>query len=265
MPMQQSSPEDIREVRIHLDAESSLSTAYSQNAAGEISQSKTYDGSTLIKQIDTYYASYILINATNVASDWTEDGDGALTTTTFENGSTAIRNTYTFSAGYSNISCATNLGDISSWIGSSCDEGYLSFFVRMSDYTNVTSIELRIGSSTADYRSVTLYSGIDYVANNLYFPLEFNLANGSDVGTPNGAAVDFVALRLNVAAGTSQTFDYYHILACMENSSNIASEIFYDLHRQTETYSSESKTYEYTVAYDSSNNIFSKPKLTGAY
>jgi hypothetical protein len=265
--MQEGSSEDIREVRIHLDAENSVDTVYAYNTYGDITQSITYDGSSIIRQVDVYYASYKLLSDMEDVDNWVETGDGALSDNTggFPDGTDTLRNTYTFSGGTSSVAdSTTNHGDLSNWIGASCNTGYVSLFAKFSDYTNVTSVELRIGSSSVDYRSVTVYSGIDYTTNNKFFPLDFGLSGGSATGTPNGAAVDYVALVFTIASGASQTIDMRALMVSKENATKITGENFYNIRRQVETWTSESKNYSYILFYDESENIQGK-LLGGAY
>jgi len=267
MGMQQGDSEDIRQVRIHLDAENSIDTVYSYDTYGNITQSITYDGTSIIKQVDVYYASYKLLSDMEDVDNWVETGDGVLSDNIggFPDGTDTLRNTYTYSGGTSKVEdTTTNHGDISAFIGSNCDNGYVSAFISFSDFTNVTSVELRIGSSSADYRSVTLYSGTDYNANNKFFPLEFDLSSGSTTGTPAGTAVDYVGLIYTIASGTSQTIDMRALMVYEESSTTIAGQDFFNIRRQDETWSAESKTYSYIIFYDEDENIHGR-KLNGGY
>lgn len=240
----------------HVDAETSKDVVYTRDTYGNITQTITYDGSTNVVQQDIYMASYKeLLNMDDV-NNWVETGDGALAQNAadFPDGTNVLRNTYTYSGGTSSMADATtNHGDISDWVGAGCTTGYVSVFAQFSDYTNITSIELRIGSSDANYRTVTLAKSTNWEANSKYWPLEFDLSGGSDEGTPDGSAVDYIALVITIASGTSKTIDFARMMLCKESTTKIGSEDFFDTRRITETYSRESKTLSYIYFYDDDN------------
>jgi len=269
MPMQQGSSEDIREPRIHFDAEDGYQIVTEMNSYGDVTKKEYLDGATKIVEQIEYYASFKILDAMSVVGNWTETGDGALSVNTngWLDGTTdVLRNTYTFSGGTSTIAdSTTNHGDLSNWIGASCDQGYVTILADFSDFSNVTSVECRIGSSSADYRSVILYSGVDYTTNDRWFGLIFDLSAGSSTGTPLGTAVDYVAFIFTIAAGTSQTIDMTSLMVCKENSTKISGEDFYDIRRETREFTSESKIYEYEFVYDAAAEESYYTKITGGY
>lgn len=70
--------------------------------------------------------------------------------------------------------------------------------VQMPDVTSITSVELRLGSSNANYWSRTVTQGfLGAFRVNDFFLLAFDLALATTVGTPNAAAINYVELLLN--------------------------------------------------------------------
>lgn len=72
--------------------------------------------------------------------------------------------------------------------------------------TNLTSIELRIGSSPTDYNAVTNTTGFvgAWIAND-WLLVPFDFAGSPDTGSPNWSAIDYVQVRVT-SAGTLTNF-----------------------------------------------------------
>jgi len=263
MALIEESSENVAEIRYRFGADKGTWVTTSLDTYSNIIQVKEYSGTTLLVQKDFYYTSFKLLTSTEAAGNWAETGDGAVSVenNAWLDGSTEVlRNTYTYSTGSSIIAdSTTNIGDVSDWVGSDCDEGYVTVWLRFSDYSNVTGVTLRIGSSSSDYRSVTVYSGESYnsyVANNVWFPIVFDLSTGSDTGTPDGSAVDYLALVFTIASGTDETVDISCFYAAKESTTVVAGETFYEIGRVTSAWQSEGVTNESNYGYDADENSY---------
>lgn len=270
MGMEQGDAMAIDHVRRHLEAENGMSNTLTKDAYGNVTSYKFYDGTVSPSAeitFNAYYASYkLLVNCTSTTG-WAETGDGTLGTTAngwIDGSTTVLKDTYTYSAGSSLVAYTTSVGNISGWIGASCNSGYVTVFMKFSDYANVSTTQLRIGSDAAAYQYVTLNSGTDYVADDEWFALEFDLSAGTPSGSPDGTAVDYISFYFTIVSGTTQTIEIYSLMCSKESTTKISGETLFNLRRYTEAYTTESKTFTHKLYYDYNDEVYTE-KVTGGY
>lgn len=142
----------------------------------------------------------LLIDPMNEVGNWTNGGSAgtiAQDTVNYYDQPASLRFNLTgVSSGYIEETL-TNAIDLSSYQG----VGVVFLAINTPSATNLTSIELRIGSDSANYSAVTQTTGFlgSWIANN-WLLVAFDLATATDTGTPNFSAIDYLRVTVNHAA-----------------------------------------------------------------
>lgn len=214
-PVQQSSSEDVSSLnkRWGVDNGEWLPTAMISD--GTIVGETYYDGPTARITKTLYFASHKKLDALAAVGNWVgsadEDSTAVNTNGWMDGTAEVLRVTYTYSTGTATITDATtNHGDLSSYVGNGCTTGYVTVLMKYSDYSNVTAVQLRFGSSSSAYRAVSINGGgvsNSWIANSVWVGLIFDLSTGASTGSPLGTGVDYVQFNWTVASGTSKTID----------------------------------------------------------
>jgi hypothetical protein len=281
MPISEGSSEDITEISKRFDANNGTWITTSMLSDSSITGQTYYIDNTAEITKTLYYASFKLLDDLSLVGNWVGSGDEDSTAVNsggwLDETNDVLRVTYTKSTGTATITDATtNYGDISAYIGSGCDQGYAMLIMKCSDFSNVTALQLKIGSSNANYRHLTLNGNLtsnSWTANDKFFGLIFDLSAGTDQGTPDGTAIDYIQLNWTVAAGTSQTIDIKDLYICgaeyatvtNETANKVAGSDFNFVRRQRLVFTSESKTIDYEYCFESENESVIKEIIEGGY
>lgn len=152
-------------------------------------------------------------NNAAIQAAWIESGDGGnptIDTTNYRESTTSGILPWTFSAGTATFSLAFTAVDISNFTGRSSGhpvKGSIGLHVLPNNFSNITSLALRIGSDSSNYTTVTFT--LD--DNNWDFPTK-KLAEGTTTGTPNWAACDYCAIIITETATGQINVDGIRIL-----------------------------------------------------
>jgi hypothetical protein len=142
----------------------------------------------------------LVIDPMNEVGNWVVGGSAsnlAQDTTNYYQQPASLRFTVTgASTGYIEETL-DNPVDMSSYQG----VGTVFLAINTPSASDLTSIELRIGSDSANYTAVTQTAGFlgAWLANN-WLLVAFDLSTGTDTGTPDYAAIDYVRVTVNHAA-----------------------------------------------------------------
>lgn len=261
MPLVEGGVRDVKEISSRFNAISGHNMVTAFDSDDNITAMSYYDdGGNLLISSTYELASFKSICTTVATTGWDHSGDCtdvAVTAGGWMNATTSVlTGTYTDSTHAGALTCTTDNGDCHDWLGATAVTGYVICFIKFSDFANVTSVELRIGSGAGNYRSVTLYTDIDYQADDKWFYLLFDLSAGT---TPSGAAdatnLEYLSFNFVFAAGTTQTVDIHSIMLAGISATQTG-ETFRDMFRATNVYSIEGKTiYDYYIT-DNTQTIF---------
>ena len=144
-------------------------------------------------------------NATAIRAVWAESDDGDdpnIDTTNFKETDTSGIFPWTNSGGAAKWDFTFTSINIVDLVGVSSGQptkGILNFWYKQDDYTTVTDIRFRIGSSSSDYVEAVVTPESDNDWN--YASVEFN--DLTPTGTPDWTAMDYVQLIVN-QTGSSQ-------------------------------------------------------------
>ena len=259
MPLIEGGVRDVKEIASRFGATQGSYIITSMDG-DDITGIKYYDDGGNLLITETYTkASCKSLYTTAVVTNWDVSGDvsgSSITALGWIDGATSVLTaTYTDSTHAGLIyDDTTDNGDISAYIGADYDEGYLTCFMKFSDFTNITSIEARIGSDSGSYQSVTLNSSVAYMSDDDWYYMVFDLSTGSSVSGPTGSNA-YIAFNFVSAAGTAQTVDIHSIMMAKEGAT-ISGETFRDIFKSTQLFTVESKTITSFYALDNTQTIF---------
>lgn len=280
-PIQQSSSEDVTSINIRDGTDNGEEFCTAMLSDFTQTQWKHYDGTNLRVTKTIYYASLKLLDDLDTVGNWVGSADEdstAVNSNGWLDGATdVVRVTYTYSTGTVTLTDATtNHGDLSNYVGSGCDQGYVTLIQRLSDFSNVTSLQLKFGSGAGDYRSVSINgseASNSWVSNNEYVGLIFDLSAGSDTGTPDGTGINYIQLNWTVASGASKTIDIkdlyvvgaQYATTTDETSNQVAGSDFDGIRSQVLNNAYEGKTAltEQYVYESETTTIFHKSRSGG--
>ena len=272
-PILSGSSQDVKSINIRDGTNNGQTVTTGIDSAGNIIEETEYDGTSIVAVKNLYYASFKLLDDLDTIGNWVGSGDEDSTAVNsggwLDSTTDVLRVTYTYGTGTCTITDATtNHGDISDYIGAGCDEGYVMIIMKYSDFSNVTALQLKIGDSSANYRYLSLSGSAvsnSWVSNDVWVGLVFDLSTGTDTGTPDGTAVDYIQLNWTVAAGTSKTIDIKDLYICKEITTEISGNDFYSLRRQRIALSYEGKTVDTEYVYESENESILFWTKSGGY
>jgi|GEM_PF-5680676 len=136
---------------------------------------------------------------------WTPTNDGNAATVDladFIEGSGSGSLNWTFAGGTAKWEATPTIKNVSPWTGvnnGTPTKGFLMFWVKPLDYTKITALKLRIGSSNVNYVEVTL----PLPTNNNWQYLSANLATGTVVGVPDWTVMNYAAIIITETATSS--------------------------------------------------------------
>ncbi len=151
-------------------------------------------------------------NNTAIQAEWVESGDGTNPTvdTNFREGDSSGKFSWTFSGGTATFTASPLSRDSSSFTGAasgSPTKGVIGFWYKTTDYTAVTSFQVRVGSDSSNYARVTVVpSSNDWVYSSVH------LDTATVVGTPVWTALDYLAVVVTETATSSILFDGFRLL-----------------------------------------------------
>lgn len=156
---------------------------------------RTVNYNQTIDELD--YADNIAIQA-----EYIESGDGAnptIDSADFMEGNSSGVFSWTFSGGQAIWSATPTSMDLSQFTGISSGmptAGELSLWAKTSDFADITTLKIRIGSSSSDYIECTL----DLQDTTDWGFAMAKLVNGTMTGTPDWTAADYAAIVVNETA-----------------------------------------------------------------
>jgi len=134
-------------------------------------------------------------NNTAIQAEWIESGDGTnptVDTSDLIQGTSAGTFPWTNSGGSATFSAtptSQNLSDLTGAASGTPTKGNLTLWYKRSIATGITSLTARIGSSSSDYRALT----IPLEADTDWHFISVPLTGGSSTGTPVWTAADYLA------------------------------------------------------------------------
>lgn len=176
---------------------------------GFVTSTKTtveYDkGTGIIRIVSPYPTARIELDAMTATTGWTAAGSAsglAADSTVFWEAPSSLRFNCT-GASTGTLTKAISSQDLTNYLG--VGVGFLAF--RTPSASNLTSIELRIGSDASNYYSVTVTAGFlkAFTAGD-WMLASFDLSTATTTGTPAIAAIDYAQIR--VAHGATLTNFY---------------------------------------------------------
>jgi hypothetical protein len=149
------------------------------------------------------------------------DGTLSASATQAIQGTNSLKNTG-YTGDFTLTDSTTSQGDLSTYTGVASGaptKGTVGTWVYLTAQTDLTNIVLRLGSSASAYTQMTgvEYGSGDYGSETTTFYVGwnyflFNLVNGTETGTPDWTAVDYVRFSLTKGAtGGDVFFDYFTI------------------------------------------------------
>jgi hypothetical protein len=160
-----------------------------------------YQNGTAVMGISTPNTTpEVIIDPMNATTDWVAGGStGTIyqdVTNYYEQPASLRFNVTGASSGYIEKTL-DNAIDLSSYQG----VGVVFLAINTPSASNLTSLNLRIGSDSSNYTSVTQTTGFlgSWTANN-WLLVAFDLSTGSDTGTPDYSALDYVRITVTHAA-----------------------------------------------------------------
>ncbi len=148
-----------------------------------------------------------------IQTAWTESSDGDNPTTDnsdFREGDYSGNFPWTNSSGTANFSLNSlnlNLKNFSGTSSGAATKGVLGMWIKATDYTAITNIEIRIGSDSGDYISETINP-----ENNDWNFYDFKLKNFSVTGTPDWTAIDYCEVAITQTSSSDILIDGLRIL-----------------------------------------------------
>lgn len=190
-----------------------VNDVFTENTSGEtVSRTALY----IINRIVTDYVNYThtiddfeYANDGAIQAEWIESGDGdnpTVDTSNFKEGDVAGIFPWTNSGGTATFSATPASHNVSDFTGATSGaptEGYIAFWYKQTDNTDVTSISLRYGSDSSNYTTVTLTPESD---NNWHYAY-LSLADGSETGTPDWTAADYCAIIVTETGSSNIIID----------------------------------------------------------
>lgn len=142
----------------------------------------------------------ITIDGMNETTGWTNGGSAgavAQDTTNYYNPPASLRFTVTGSSSGYIEKTLTNAIDLSTYEG----VGVVFLAINTPSASSLTSINLRIGSDSSNYSSVTQTTGFvgSWTAGN-WLLVAFDLSTASDTGTPDYENIDYIRVTINHTA-----------------------------------------------------------------
>lgn len=155
------------------------------------------NGSGIMRVANSRADQSVTLDGMNATTGWSVGGSAsglALDETVYYAAPAALRFTLTGSStGFieKNLSVPLSL--------STYDNVGVAFLaIRTPSVSNVTSIELRVGSSSANYNSVTATTGfLGAFTTDNYLLVPFDFSGASETGTPDWSAIDYVRVIVN--------------------------------------------------------------------
>ncbi len=152
---------------------------------------------------------------TTIQAAWTESSDGSNPTVDssdfLEQTSSGVF-AWTHSGGTATWVAAPTTKDVSPWLGAltgTPTSGSIMIWLNPADFTKVTSIKLRIGSSSSNYAEVTLDA---LTANGWQYQTK-KLDIATIVGTPNWALMHYAAIVVAETGSSSIKFNGFRVNA----------------------------------------------------
>lgn len=150
---------------------------------------------------------------TAIQAEWIESGDGTnptVDTSDYREGTSSGLMNWTFAAGTATFSATPASADASEFSGAasgSPTKGVLGFWYKCTDYTKVTSFQVRVGSDSTNYMAFTVTP-----TDNDWTFVGDKLTEGSKTGTPVWTAVDYIAVVVTETASSSIKLDGFRFL-----------------------------------------------------
>lgn len=163
-----------------------------------------YNQGTPIIRINTNNTTpQVLLDAMNSTTGWTVAGTAsslAQDTSSYWESPASLR--FNVTVGTGTLTKTINQADISSYQG----VGVAFLAVYIPDVSLLTSISLKLGSSSTDYYSVTSTTGFTgaWTSDN-WLLVPFDFATATPTGTPDWAEVDYAEVSV-IASGTQTNF-----------------------------------------------------------
>ena len=148
-----------------------------------------------------------------IQAEWIESGDGSNPTTDladYQEGTGSGLFSFVFSGGTATFSATPTSANLQAYTGVANGlptKGVLGLWYKCTDYTKVTSIKARIGSSSGNYAEVTVVP----ISNSWTFA-GLEMKNASVTGTPDWTATDYLAIVIAETASSSVRFDGFRVL-----------------------------------------------------
>lgn len=163
-----------------------------------------YDkGTGILRVVSAYPTARIELDPMTATTGWVAAGTAATLTTdstVYWQAPSSLR--FNLTVGTGSLTKTLTAIDLTNY--RSVGVGFLAF--RTPSATNLTSVELRIGSSPANYYSVVVTTGfIKAFAANDWMLAAFDLSTATTVGTPVITSMSYVQINV-VAAGTITNF-----------------------------------------------------------
>lgn len=149
----------------------------------------------------------------DIQAKWLEGGDGNNPTVDlldYREGVSSGVFSWTFNTGVATFEDTIFANDIAVFMGTQSGQptkGVKGFWYKTEDYTVVTNIIVRIGSSNANYIEFV----IEPTSNGWVF-VDLKAADGAMTGNPDWSAMDYLHITINQTASSSIKFDGFRIL-----------------------------------------------------
>ena len=283
-PIETGSSEDVTSINIRDDTDNSQWITTGMISDGSITAQSKYDGTNVRATKTIYYASHKLLDDLDDPTTYSwAVSDDADTVAQLANGwidgaAEVTRVTYTKTAtAEGTLSTTNDFTSLSSYIGAACDQGYVTVFMRFSDFSNVTKVQCQIGDTDSSYRYVDIdvsQPSNSWGANDIWYGLTFDLENeGHDVGTPDGGNVEWVAFVFTFADGAAKTVDLKDLYVSGVNYATTADETSYkvsgsdfdSIRQQTLVLTYEGKTIVEQYVFESENETAITKSISGGY
>lgn len=161
------------------------------------------NGTPIIRIVTQGTTPQTLLDSMNATTGWTAAGTAsnlAQDTSSYWQAPASLR--FNLTTGTGTLTKTISTANLTSYVG----VGVAFLAVYIPSITNLTSITLKLGSSSGNYYSVTStagFTGAWTVGNWLLVPFDFSTA--STTGTPNWASVSYCQVSI-VASGTETNF-----------------------------------------------------------
>jgi hypothetical protein len=166
---------------------------------------KSDNGVNIMRVAETRATQKVLIDDMSQTTGWVASGTAStpiVDSTYFYQSPASLRFNATGSGTATLTKTLTNPLSISSYE----DVGVVFLAFELPTSTNLTSIELRLGSSATNYNSVTATHGfLGAWQSDTFFLVAFDLSQSSQVGTPNFSAINYVQINIAHTATITNT------------------------------------------------------------